>query len=383
MRIAFIGQKGIGPGTPPGGVEMYVEELAGRLAKAGESVTVFCRSATLAGTASARPRAKTYKGVRLVYVPTLQGKLFSAVTSSFFAALRVRGGRFDVVHFQGIGPGFFTFLVRLLAPRTRVVVTFHSRDYEHTKWPWFGRAFFHVGEWVSITSAHAVVVVARHLQDYARRRYRRTIAYIPQGVALPPQPPRFNLGDFGLERERYVLAVSRLEPHKGLELLLKAYGMLAPQFRRVYKLAIVGAVADPQYEKTLKAKAREAGEGVLLLGSQPHATVAGLMRKAYLFVQPSTSEGLSIALLEAIAAGRPALVSAIAANTEVVTEPDWQFASGSAQALAAKLTEHFNAPTGAARAFRVMGARVRREHSWPNVFKQYQKLYRELLTKNS
>lgn len=374
MRIAFIGQKGIGPGAPVGGVEVYVEELATRLVRAGHAVTVFCR-----GPRRVRPSSgQSGGGVGLETVPTLRGTLFAAVTSSFFATLAAGRGHFDIIHFQGIGPGFFTWLARLLAPRTKVVVTFHSRDYEHTKWPWFGKLFFKLGEWVTIRGAHGVVAVARHIQEYVRQRYGRDIAYIPQGVALPIPasfPPLAR--KFGLTAKRYILAVGRLEPHKGFGTLIAAYRALPADLKAIYKLVLVGGGAAA-YEQELQVAA--AGEpGIVLTGSQPRSVAAALMRQAYIFVLASASEGLSIALLEALAAGRPALVSAIPANQEIVTDRAWQFLVNDPAALTKRLAQLLASPAIVEHAVHTMARRIRANHAWPQVFKQYEAVYRNLL----
>ena len=53
----------------------------------------------------------------------------------------------DVLHFHGIGPGFFTPLARLLGMRT--VVTHHARDYLRPKWTRRGQTFLRLREGLS------------------------------------------------------------------------------------------------------------------------------------------------------------------------------------------------------------------------------------------
>lgn len=377
MRIAFIGQKGIGPAAPAGGVEVYVEELAPRLAAAKNAVTVYARTYPPSREATEGPAARVwhYQGVRIRQVPTLDHPWFEAVTSSFCAAILAVFGRYDIVNFQGIGPGFFTWLVRLFSPGTKVVVTFHSRDYEHAKWPWFGRLFFRLGERIGLRSAHKVVVVAKHLQKYARERYGIKPIYMPQGVSFGQPAPLGSLArQFGLKKSGYILAVARLEAHKGLADLIAAYRQMPRARREKYKLVIVG---DGPFESQLKNLAR-GQRGIIFTGAQPRPVTQALMRNCYFFVSASRSEGLSIALLEALACGRPALVSNIPANTEVVTERAWQLAPSNTEGFARKIAEFLGAPEAVEAAGRAMGRRVKARHSWPAVFTRYQKLYRAL-----
>ena len=122
MKIAFIGQKGI-PALS-GGVEKHVEQLAVRMAKEGHDVVAYVRSSYTPA------ESKNFKGVRLVHVPCIHTKHLEALSYSFMATLHaVFLAQYDVIHFHSIGPSIFAFIPRLLKPSSKVIATFHSRDY--------------------------------------------------------------------------------------------------------------------------------------------------------------------------------------------------------------------------------------------------------------
>jgi glycosyltransferase involved in cell wall biosynthesis len=63
MRIAIVGTRGIPANY--GGFETFAEELSTRLAARGHDVVVYCRD---------RHSEPEYRGVRLVYLPTIRHK---------------------------------------------------------------------------------------------------------------------------------------------------------------------------------------------------------------------------------------------------------------------------------------------------------------------
>ena len=372
MKIAFIGQKDIGPKAPAGGVETYVAELATRLAALGHEVVVYSRGG----------RARTYKGVKILPVRTVEDWRWAAVVSSFWATLDAARGGFDIIHYQGIGPGFFVWLARGLSllgptPQCKVVVTFHSRDYEHRKWPWFGRWFFITGEWVAVRLSHKVIVISRHLQEYVNARYAVVAEYLPQGVALA-KPSLSGLRFNSLKPGQYILAVNRLEPHKGLEIILDAYKQLDLKIRRHYLLVIAGAAADLNYGAGLRRRAGRT-QSIKWLGSQSRESVAGLLTHAACFVQASQSEGLSITLLEAMAAGCPVVASDIPANREVIKNSSQRFKPGDQWGLTQALETAIKNVSPRRLASQAHAPELIKEYNWDKVAEQYEALYKKFL----
>ncbi len=111
-----------------------------------------------------------------------------------------------------------------------------------------------------------------------------------------------------------VLAVGSLTPQKAQDVLVDAFARVAGAHPAA-RLAIAGA---GPLEPELRARIAAAGLGerVALLG--PRTDVADLMGACDLFVLSSVREGLAITLLEAMRAGRPAVVTDIGGNAAVV-----------------------------------------------------------------
>ncbi|HEB12837.1 MAG TPA: glycosyltransferase family 1 protein [Actinobacteria bacterium] len=116
--------------------------------------------------------------------------------------------------------------------------------------------------------------------------------------------------------EQQIGVVARLEAVKGIQYLIEAVSLLAPELPDL-KLVIIGAGS---LKNELVAQSRDLGieERVTFLGylENPMPQVA----KLTLFVLPSLSEGLNVILLEAMAIERPVVATGVGGNSEVIQD---------------------------------------------------------------
>lgn len=326
MKIAFIGQKGI-PASG-GGVERYVEDLSTRVAKQGHEAVVYTRAHY------APKNLKTYQGVKLVSLPTVNTKHLDAIVHSVLATLHAVIFGAEVIHYQAIGPALICWLPKLLRPKIKVVSTLQSRDYEHQKWGAFAKFMLLLGEKSMCRFSDEVIVVTRAMEKYAKEKYGIEVRFIPNGANLYNDVSCDKLGQWELVRGNYIVAISRLVRHKGLQYLIQAYKNLGETDK---KLVIVGDGAfTDDYAAELKALAK-GNDNIIFTGNQSGEVLAQLYANAYLFVQPSESEGLSLALLEAMARRVSVLVSNIDANLEAIGEAGFKFVNKDVADLTEKL----------------------------------------------
>ncbi len=135
------------------------------------------------------------------------------------------------------------------------------------------------------------------------------VKVIPNGVDLEPfqRPPDSpTRAQLGLpEREVVLMYLGRLGPEKNLAFLLRAFAGVAAACTGVV-LALVG---DGPEADNLRDQAHNAGLAarVVFLGQVPHAEVPAYLRLADVFVTASQTEVHPFSLIEAMAAGLPAL----------------------------------------------------------------------------
>jgi len=364
MRVAMIGQKGI-PATY-GGIERHVDEIARRLVARGVHVDVFCR---LYYT----PMGTSYHDIGLLRRPSLHTKHLDTATHVAWCTAESMMRRYDVVHFHALGPSLFASLPRLTGSRT--VVTVHGLDWQREKW---GKAASWVLRHCEGPAAHfpnRTIVVSKTLREHFRKVHGIEAVYIPNGTLMPqPRPPR-KLAALGLEPGKYVLFVGRLVPEKGVHYLCEAFSGIHTDM----KLALVGGLSFSQdYVSLLK---RYESDRIRLLDYVFGEALEELWSNAYCVVQPSTMEGLSIALLEALSYGRCVLVSDIPENMEVAEECALSFRSKDVEDLRSKLDHLIHHPEEVERYGARARAHIAQHYSWDNVAESTARLYEDVTGK--
>lgn len=362
MRVAMIGQKGI-PATW-GGIERHVDEIARRLVPKGVDVDVFCRLYyTPAGT--------EYHGVRLLRRPSVHTKHFDTITHVTWATLEAMLRRYDIVHFHALGPSLFASLPRLTGART--VVTVHGLDWQREKWGRTAAWFLRRCEGPAAHFPSKTIVVSKTLRDYFRDHHHTEVVYIPNGTVLPQPRPAKKILSMGLVPGKYVLFVGRLVPEKGVHYLCEAFSKIDTDMT----LALVGGLSFSQgYVDELK---KWEGPRVRMLDYMFGEALEELWSNAYCVVQPSTMEGLSIALLEALSYGRCVLVSDIPENMEVAEECALSFRTKDVEDLRAKLEHLIRHPDVVQSYGEKARQHILTHYSWDNVAESTARVYHALM----
>ena len=362
LSIAMIGLRGI-PALD-GGVERAVEALSGRLAARGHDVTVYGREGYAGGEG-------TFNGVRQKVTPVISTKHLEAASHTPVALVdALTREHFDVIHLHATGPASLSFLPRLR--RVPVVATVQGLDFRREKWGPIASGVLRMSARASVTFPDRTVVVSRELRRWVRETYGRETTYIPNGVDMT------DLGAgtpvMGLETDRYILFLGRLVPEKQVHVLIEAFKTLDTD----RKLVIAGSSShsDAYVEELRQAAAGD--DRILMLGSRYGPERAWLMRNAAVFVQPSTIEGLPIALLEAMGCDRYVVVSDIPENLEPPTTPRGllgsAFRAGDSHDLARALREAVARPDRSEIGARA-GRWVRDEYDWDKVVRETESVY--------
>lgn len=373
MKIAFIGQKGIP--AKSGGVEKHVEKLATRLAARGHDVSVYVRFHYT------DPNFTEYEGVKLIHIPCIRTKHLEAITHTFFATLHLLFHNYDVVNYQSIGPCVLAILPRIFRPDMRVVATFYSRDYLHQKWNALARLCLRFAEKITCAVPERTIVTSETLQKYVEQKYQTKPIFIPSGAEVAFESDTNLLNQWGLRPKRYILSVSRLVAHKGIHYLIKAFNELEDtnKISNNFKLVIVGAPAHTEEYATFLKVLTHNRSNILLLGEQTGKALEELFSHAYLFVQPSEEEGLSLALLEAMGHGLMPIVSDIPANREAIANTGVFFSSKDVEGLKKELA-YFITRSDEVDVFGQMAAeRARMQYSWDAITRRTLEVYEDVL----
>ena len=286
----------------------------------------------------------------------------------------IRLRRADLVHAHLPWPDR---LGSVLVGRGRVptAITFHLLPPEDTiRDLVLGRAAVVAG--VARVAALVAPLALVALTEADRARLERALPDL-RVVVIPnaPPEPKENLFDtrlpFGAGVR--VLAVGRLHAQKGFERLIDAFARPLPA-AHAFSVCIVG---DGEERTALETRARASGIGerVHFMGALP---ASRLFTQADLFVTTSRSEGMPLALLEAMAAGIAVAASPIAAHREVLEGVEGALLSEDVEAWPRELARLMSDPLCRERIGQEARARVESRYTQRVQREAYARLYREL-----
>jgi glycosyltransferase involved in cell wall biosynthesis len=279
----------------PGGAERVVVHLATALQEAGAWNVGFVPAGAEGWLSGQLARAG-------VTVETFRLPRPFSPSFARWLAQRLRGHRVDVAHSHEFTMAFYGAWSSWRA-RLPHVITMHGSAYYAAR----GRRRLALRAAIAL-SGRTVAVSA----DLARQLGRqlavpaRRIATIPNGVPpLAPAPPTLRAELQLRPEDRLLVSVGNLYPVKGHRHLVEALALIAERHPHAH-VAVAGRGPE---EAALSSLARERGVGarVHLLGLR--SDIAAVLAAADVFVLPSLSEGLPLALLEAMFAGRPVVAS--------------------------------------------------------------------------
>lgn len=285
----------------PGGAESVVLELCTELRRLGHAVepVVFGSGE---GWLSGRLRERGFSP----FLPSVSRRLPLDVGLVWALCRWVRRSRLQVLHAHDFTMGVYAAIVALIM-RVPCIITMHGGMYYDSspkrraalRWA-AGRSRAFVG-----VSAATCTRLAESLSLPGE-----AVRCVPNGVSQPIGDRVRARAALGLAPdERFILAVGNLYPVKGHRVLVEAAGLLAntpdlPQWR----VAIAGR-GDEEAPLRSRIEALGLQERFMLLGLRND--IGDLLAAADLWVMPSLSEGLPMALLEAMFSGLPIVSSRV------------------------------------------------------------------------
>jgi glycosyltransferase involved in cell wall biosynthesis len=301
VKLAIIGTRGVPANY--GGFETFAEELGRRLAARGHEVTVYGRRGFI------DPGLGTYRGMQLVVLPSLRSKHLETVSNTFVAALHASRRGYDAALVCNAANAPFVRILQMAG--IPVALNVDGLERKRRKWGIAGRSYYRVCERLSARLPDALVTDAEVIRRYYRRAYGASSLMIPYGGDLEPPSATDELQRLGLEKNNYLLYVSRFEPENNPDRVAEAYREVAGQRR----LAMVGGAP---YAAGLTRRVRDlADDRVVLPGPVYGDGYRQLLFNCRLYIHATEVGGTHPALVEAMGAGRPVVYYDTPENREV------------------------------------------------------------------
>jgi glycosyltransferase involved in cell wall biosynthesis len=351
-----------------GGVERVVSALAQNLVRRGHTVTVIAprhprtlpAQETLDGVLVRRyffliPHLSDLKRGRLDLF--FGGLCFLPLTFLRFSFFLWRA-RTDVVNLHFVGsPAWFVVMAQRLL-KFRLIVSLHGNDVEGLN----ARSKFDRSVWrATVRGADALTTPSKFLAQRIAQfepLLASQIKVVPNGVdfenSAETARPEF------LPREDFILAVGRLTPVKGMDVLLDALRICRTRGITM-PLVIIG---DGPERETLAHKTRAHGlqDQIHFVGARTQPEVRQALRACLFVVVPSRQESFGLTVLEAQSCGKAVIASNVGGIPELVCDgvTGWLVPPEDSKALAEALTAAVNNPAQCDE----MGARAK-QHARP------------------
>lgn len=354
MRIAILGTRGIPANY--GGFETFAEELSVRLATRGHEVVVYCRQ---------KASAPSYRGVRLVYLPTIRHKYLDTMAHTFLSTLHLLFHRVDVALYCNAANAIFTALPRITG--TPVALNVDGIERKRKKWNAVARAWYRISEYLSTILPAVFVTDAEAIRTYYKDQYNRDSLFIPYGADTRRVETRVVLSELGLQPHRYFLYVSRMEPeNRALEVRL-AFELVKTDL----KLALIG---DAPYADEYIRRVRDTSDPrVVIPGAIYGQGYKELGSWCFAYIHATEVGGTHPALIEAMGRGCLVLYLDTAENREVAGNSGLPYSD--AQGLTSRLREVINMTEVERNMYRARAVqRVRERYDWEVVTSQYEHL---------
>jgi len=242
---------------------------------------------------------------------------------------------------------------------------------------------------VGFELAHRVFSVSYQLRDALALRTgfaRDRIAVIHNGVSTIHFRPDRKLGkrfraEFGIPESDFCIGcVGRLNRIKNYPTLLRAARILASHCDD-WRILIAGQGAEFADLRDLIDGSPELRQRAMLLGSI--SRIPEFLNALDVFALPSLWEGISNALLEAMATGLPVVTSAVGGNLEVIVDGQSGilFPVGDAKALAGVLVRLSREPESRRKLGNAAIQRVNAKFSLDSMIRKYEEMYEGLARK--
>ena len=364
MRIALFGARGI-PHTYSG-TETFFGELAPRLAARGHEVIVYCRSGLF------REKPDSYRGVRLIYLPSIETKNLGTFTHTLACVGDVLFRGVDVMLVANVANALLCAVPRLAG--NKVALNVDGVEWERSKWGPIGRRYFHWNARLAgKICSDGIITDAVEMQRIYLEQFGTRSVCIAYGANIETSTNPEAVRQYGLEPFGYYLIASRLVPENSADLIVRAF----ERFRSDRILAIAG---DANYRCSfVDALRRTQDRRVRFLGHVSDSEhVKELHCNCYGYIHGHSVGGTNPALLKALGYGNLVLALDTPFNRQVMERHGILF-KNDADDLASKLQFVDDQPQVAERYRRQATQRILEEYTWDHITDQYEDYFYRLV----
>ena len=287
------------------GYETFVKQLSERLVTKDCNVTVYCHK----GLFDKRP--KEIKGIKLVYIPTVETKMLSQPIHSFLSFIHACFLRPDVLLVVNSANGPYGLLTKLFKIPTAINVD--GLEWLRPKWKGLGSIYFRWASKMSTFFYDQIINDSDEMRKVYLDLFNRESKVIAYGANIRKSKNPELINSWDIKKREYYLVVGRLIPDNNADLIVK--GFLKSNSKK--KLVIVGDVPyKDSYVSNLKLIKDERLVFTGYVNNQD--ILAELYHNCYVYIHGHEFGGTNPTMIKAMAYGSAILALDTVFNQEML-----------------------------------------------------------------
>lgn len=286
-----------------------------------------------------------------------------------------------IIHAHQCTPWFYGALSRLIYSSPRLLLQEHGRFYPEEDKP--VRRF--VNRMAVVPLSHRFIAVSQDVRSRLERyeglnAARTQVIYngVDVGVCLSLAERAALRQELGFGQDDFIIGtVGRFDPIKNLPMLIRSLAAAREEVRLIHGLLVGDGPEFAAVQALIKALGLN--DVVCLTGFRNDAR--RLVQCMDLFVLSSFSEGISMALIEAMASGVPVAVTGVGGNPEIVLEGQtgWVVPSEAVEVLTAVMLEAYRNEVLRTRFARAGRQRFEEKFTFAHMIESYRELYQSMI----
>lgn len=365
-RVAVIGLKGL---PAYGGAAAVGENIIDNL-KDQYNFTVFSVSS------HTKQKTGTFNGYKQIVLKKFPLSKLNVIYYNIASSIIALFKSYDFVHVHHTDIAAVLIILRI---KYRVIITSHGSQYQRIginfKYSRFESKLLLLSEKYFLKLANIITCVSKSLSSDLEKRYDRKIHYIPNGF-IPIEKYKIESYMDKINYKDFILfAAGRIIPTKGCHIFLEALHQI--QYKK--NVVVVGDLDQvPEYKNRILHLSN--GLNVHFTGLiKEKEHLFSIVKKASLFVFPSSLETMSMMLLEVASLGCPIISSDIKANIDVFNDEEVTlFNVDNVSDLASKLLYYLHnkneCDNKAIKAYN----KLKTFYRWSYISNKYNQLYNQL-----
>ena len=288
INISIIGTRGYP--YVYSGYETFVKQLSERLVHKDCNVTVYCHK----GLFEIKP--KEIKGIKLVYIPTIETKILSQPIHSFLSIIHACFSNTDVLLVVNSANGPFGLLTKLF--RIPTAINVDGLEWLRPKWKGLGSIYFKWASRMATLFYDQIINDSDEMRKVYLDLFKRDSKVIAYGADIRKSKNSKLITTWDIKQREYYLVVGRLIPDNNADLIIK--GFLKSSSKKT--LVIVG---DVPYKDSYASDLKKINDKRLIFTGyvKDQNVLAELYHNCYVYVHGHEFGGTNPTMIKAMAYG--------------------------------------------------------------------------------